>query len=347
MHEEEHDDRGFDGGDEQRNHGVEGTEVHEGGADRCSRPDKQADANGQVKSLRVSSVFFVFRHIKVLSSQFSAVSSQSKPPSGMPANQIQQRKQINPDDIDQMPVQSRVFYRREVARRIMPLPCQDRQHAKQTAANDHVQSVHAGHRKIKREKQLSFLRVHRDLLAVVVKGVGELEGGAGYVVLLEFFVVLETLDHQEGHAEQYGNDEVADKNFAAACLCCFHRQHNRNRTHDQHRGDKGSHLDAELLASGGEGVEVVEAVNEVGAEHAAEEHDFRHQEQPHAQRGGVLLLLSVGEVVEQRRIVSLVCHRRNFGRRLACRSAGNRLAILQREPPVPSVESRRSYRLPR
>src|ERR1019366_3254440 len=41
-----------------------------GSADRCCRPDKQADANGYVKSLRVTSVFFVFRHIEVLSSQF-------------------------------------------------------------------------------------------------------------------------------------------------------------------------------------------------------------------------------------------------------------------------------------
>ena len=196
----------------------------------------------------------------------------------------------------------------------MSFPCQDRQHAKQTAANDHVQGVHAGHGEIEGEKELGFLRVHWYLLAVVVEGVGELEGRARHVVLLEFFAILETLDRQKCHTEQYGNDEVADKNFAAAGLRRFHRQYNRKRTDDQYRGIKGSHLDAELLAARRESVEVGEAVHEVGAEHAAEEHDFRHQKQPHAQRRGVLLLLSVGEVVEQRRIMSFVFHGCNWGR---------------------------------
>src|SRR5208337_2464753 len=99
-------------------------------------------------------------------------------------------------------------------------------------------------------------------------------------------------------------------------------------------------LDAELLASGRECVEILQAVDEVGAKHAAEEHDFRHQKQPHAQRSRVLLLLRVGKVVEQRRIVGFVFHRGYW--------SGGRLAIVQREPPVPSVlESRRSYKLPR
>src|ERR1039458_5637457 len=123
----------------------------------------------------------------------------------------------------------------------MSFPCQDSQHAKKAAANDHVQGMHAGHDEIEGEKELGFLRVDLDLLAVVVEGVRELERGAGYVVLLEFFAILETLDRQEGHAEQYGNNEVADKHFAAASLRRFHRQHNRNRTDDQDGGVSGSH----------------------------------------------------------------------------------------------------------
>src|ERR1700694_3939142 len=116
------------------------------------------------------------------------------------------------------------------------------------------------------------------------------------MVLLEFFAILEALDHQEGQAEQYGNNEVPDKHFTAGPLPRFHPQHYCQRADDKYCSIEPPHRDAELLASGSEGVEVGEPVNKVGAEHAAEEHDFSHQEQPHAKRGGVLLLLSVGEM---------------------------------------------------
>ena len=66
---------------------------------------------------------------------------------------------------------------------------------------------------------------------------------------------------QKCHAEQHGNDEVADQHFALARLRRFHRQHNRNRTDDQDGGISGSQRDAELLASSREGVEVGEAVD--------------------------------------------------------------------------------------
>ena len=47
-------------------------------------------------------------------------------------------------------------------------------------------------------------------------------------------------------------------------------------------------------------VVVERAVHQVGAEQAAEEHDFGQQEHPHAEGGGLPLLLHVGEVVLQR-----------------------------------------------
>jgi len=81
--------------------------------------------------------------------------------------------------------------------------------------------MHAGHDKINREEEFGFLRVDRDLLAVVVEGVGELERCAGYVMAFEFFVVLETLDHEKGQAQQDGDNEVADQQFALAHLRAF------------------------------------------------------------------------------------------------------------------------------
>jgi hypothetical protein len=97
----------------------------------------------------------------------------------MPADQIQQREQINPDDIDQVPVQARVFDRRVVSRASNALSRPGRQSREQAAADDHVQGVHSGHREIEREKEFGFLRIDRDLLAVVIEGIGKVEGGPG------------------------------------------------------------------------------------------------------------------------------------------------------------------------
>jgi hypothetical protein len=83
MHEEEHDQRSFDGGYKQRNDRIEGTEIHEGYGGRRYGQDEQSDTDKYVKSLRVSRVLFVFRHgnpldqFSVPGSQFSGLSVMS------------------------------------------------------------------------------------------------------------------------------------------------------------------------------------------------------------------------------------------------------------------------------
>ena len=65
------------------------------------------------------------------------------------------------------------------------------------------------------------------------------------------------------------------------------------------------HRMSSVLAGGAEVAEILVAVNEVGAEHAAEEHDFLGKEQPHAKAGGILLLLLGREVMQQGRVLVL------------------------------------------
>src|SRR5439155_9308637 len=55
--------------------------------------------------------------------------------------------------------------------------------------------------------------------------------------------------------------------------------------------------------AGHEGVVKVVAVDQIRGKHAAKEHDFRDQEDPHPQRRGVFLLLHVCEVVLQHGMV--------------------------------------------
>jgi hypothetical protein len=53
-------------------------------------------------------------------------------------------------------------------------------------------------------------------------------------------------------------------------------------------------------AGDGEDVRIGPAVHRVGQEHAAEEHHFGDEEDPHPQRGGVLLLRGGIELLAQR-----------------------------------------------
>jgi hypothetical protein len=56
-------------------------------------------------------------------------------------------------------------------------------------------------------------------------------------------------------------------------------------------GGVGGAESALMEAGGGEISEVPAAVDQVGAEQAAEEHDFGGEEDPHAEAGGIALLL--------------------------------------------------------
>ena len=93
VHEKENDQRGFDGGDDQRDHDVQQAEI----SDRRQRrsvpvPDHQRQKNHGVYFRR----YDVFRHAILHLRQ-------------MPVDQIQQREQINPHNVNEVPVQADVF----------------------------------------------------------------------------------------------------------------------------------------------------------------------------------------------------------------------------------------------
>src|SRR5579871_5832666 len=71
----------------------------------------------------------------------------------MAINQIKQRKQENPDDVDKVPIQSGYIDGSEVFGGIPALtPFQD-QKGENADAHHHMEGVQTGHREIKREEQ--------------------------------------------------------------------------------------------------------------------------------------------------------------------------------------------------
>src|ERR1700726_361836 len=106
-------------------------------------------------------------------------------------DQIEQRKQENPNDIDEVPVQADVLHRRVVLRREASAHRFFNKPKEQAGANNHVQGVQAGHAKVEREEKLGVR---------VGGGVGaglELEIPAGDVMLHVFVVVLDRLDAEK------------------------------------------------------------------------------------------------------------------------------------------------------
>ena len=85
--------------------------------------------------------------------------------------------------------------------------------------------------------------------------------------------------------------------------------------------------DVELEAAFRPRLRVPDAVQQVGHEQAAEEHDLGDEEDPHAQRGRFLLLLQRLEVVLQRRMMA--CRAEAVAEAGACGSACAASAVRQ------------------
>src|SRR5258707_3401278 len=200
-------------------------------------------------------------------------------------DQIEQRKQENPNDIDEVPVEADVFNGRVVLRREAAAQRFLDEPNKQAGAHDHVQGVQAGHAEIEREEKLGVR---------VGGGVGaglKVEIPAGNVMLDVFFVILDALDAKKDATEDQGSDEANRQQ-----VCLAHLGSPDGESHGQAAGDENDGVNgAEPEINGPAGLRedfgVGGAIERVGHEQAAEEKHFGGQEDPHAERSGFPLLL--------------------------------------------------------
>src|ERR1035437_11137022 len=106
----------------------------------------------------------------------------------------------------------------------------------------------------------------------------EAEGCPRNVVFFEFFFILDALDAQECEPEEHGDHEAPDQETATSRLRSPNRKNNSQTTADEDRGVRGTKRSADRLAGGAEISKVPPAINQIGAEQTAEEHDFSGQE---------------------------------------------------------------------
>src|SRR5579872_957621 len=151
-------------------------------------------------------------------------------------------------------------------------------------------------------------------------------------MLFVLVVPLDAFNSKKRQAENERQDEQDDYQAAFSQLCGADAEGDGQAAADQNNRVGRAQVDVEAAAAGGKFVVVPDAINQVGAEHAAEEHDFRAKEQPHAEGGGVALLLDGREVMTEFRTVLVLLDRDR--------------AIAQATPPE-AREAGRSCRLPR
>src|SRR5882762_6686115 len=295
MHEVENHQRGLDRGNGESDDNIIFAEVLESGPNGDAGAKHQGQENDSVNSWRND----VLGHA-ILSQTLLAV----------PVNQIQQREQIDPHNIDKVPVQTHDFnggvvLRREAAAERIPDEPNE-----QACTNDHVQGVQAGHSKVQREVELAmridvwvlreslihFLLLQGQFLKVIAghgmrRMVLHVKAEAGDEMVVEFLLVFDGLDAKKDGAKTKRGDQENTDQFLLPDLRGPDGHGHGQTAHNQHNGVAGAQHDVKGIAANAKSGAECMAVYGVGQKEAAEEQDFGDQEDPHAERSGFLLLL--------------------------------------------------------
>src|SRR5579863_4976727 len=193
-------------------------------------------------------------------------------------NQIEQWKQVNPHNIDEVPVQAADFEGRVIFLSKASLPRHHQKPGKDAQANDHVQRVQPGHDEVEREENLGVTRVR-----ILPRMVGnffmlETEGSSRDVVLDKLVAIFLAFDAEKGKAEEHGQDEHGDHEHAPCGLGSPNGKDDGQAAADEDSGVGSAQRGINRFAGGCEISEVPAAINQIGAKQAAEKHDFSAEE---------------------------------------------------------------------
>src|SRR5579864_6052296 len=103
----------------------------------------------------------------------------------MPVDQIQQRKQVNPHDVDEVPVEAADLEWGVILRRKASLPCHPQKPGENAEADNHVQGMQSGHDEVEGKENLGVLRVCVLIGMAGDRHVLKAEGRAGHMMIDE------------------------------------------------------------------------------------------------------------------------------------------------------------------
>ena len=150
-----------------------------------------------------------------------------------------------------------------------------------------MHGVHSRHREVEAEEQLGLAAV-RAL---------EVEVRPRHEMVDELLVILEDLHAEKDRPEQDRQRQENDQPAAVADLRGMHRERHRHAAADQHRGIERADDVIEVMARLGERPGELHPIDRVGGEEPTEEQHFGDEEGPHAEPGGLRLLLDALELM--------------------------------------------------
>src|SRR2546421_52847 len=132
------------------------------------------------------------------------------------AEEVEQREEENPDDVNEVPVESEVLDGRVVLRREATAPGPPHYRRDNEYADDHVERVQARHCEVEPEEHLVLAERHarRDVRKNLLAGVEPT--GDGYQAVRVLLMVLVSLDAEEREAQDDGRRHEGDLNFRSA-----------------------------------------------------------------------------------------------------------------------------------
>src|SRR5205085_2131054 len=128
------------------------------------------------------------------------------------AQKVEQREKENPDDVNEVPVESEVLDGRVVLRRVAPAPSPPDDRRDDADADDHVQRVEARHGEVEPEEHLVLPRcdTRGDVYAVRLRVEPTRDWNQPVRV---FLIVLVSLHAEEREAQENGREHEGDLYF--------------------------------------------------------------------------------------------------------------------------------------
>src|SRR5215470_4245222 len=204
------------------------------------------------------------------------------------SNQVEEGEEIDPDEVDEVPVEADALDGGVVAARELTPERAHQDPADEPHADDDVDAVDAGHHEVAGEED-----------ARVLAGLEALggEGGAGEETVDELVVVLEVLDDEEGRGEGERQRQHQRRQALLRLLRRAHAERHRQGRADEDDGVGAAHHLVEVVVRLPEGLEVPAPEDRERAEHPAEEEDLRDEEDPDSHAAGIELRLRAVEVM--------------------------------------------------
>ena len=124
-----------------------------------------------------------------------------------------------------MPIQPPHFDGSVVVRSKSAFPGHHGQPYEDANPDDHVERVQAGHDEVESKEDFRMAGIGVLVGMSWNRNVVESEAGAGHMMLLELFLILDPFDSEERRAEHQGREQVANQQLAPRGLCCPDCEH--------------------------------------------------------------------------------------------------------------------------